>query len=387
VVITGSFDSAPTPVKQSDGSALALPAAGSANAKVISWRPDGEVAVSVTDADVSSDPSGKTELSSDSPLLGTDADGNPWAVFAGTTTVAGSGLQPDQVSHPISAFRLDQPGREWQVDALLGAPQPVDPDVDVALFAPSAIAGHVVIGVVSGFELGQELVALRLSDGSVAWRRPLSGRNWHVADGAVFVDASTRGADSPTAEIDDPDTGTALGSFTASLFDAQTVGFAQMGRWVIEQTNGPIVVVDGHGNVVGQRDRVDEPPRGDLRSGIVVVHFDDGHFEGVDTTSGSTLWTIDGGLVRNTDFQLTGVGDGFVSGTTKSGAVALDIHTGKQVWTGTLTAAAPLGEVVAGRLLTCHGTTDSSSSAGTAALSIPVTGTPVGLDHDTPIYP
>jgi hypothetical protein len=123
----------------------------------------------------------------------------------------------------------------------------------------------------------------------------------------------------------------------------------------------------------------------DPTTGIAVVQYSDDHFEGVDTVNGASLWTLDAAVVHNTDFRLEGVGDGYVSGHTKTGSVTLDVRTGKQLWLGERTAGAPLGVVSGGRLLTCEGQT-SENFPDAALVSLSISATPIGLDVNTPIY-
>jgi hypothetical protein len=385
-----------TPVVPSSGSrALVLPEIPtSPDPLFVALNSRGKSSTSGSMDDISADPSGETESTND-PLLGVGADGTPWAIYSSTTTVAGKGLDPDRTMHPITAFRLDTQGRAWQVDGLLGATQPVDPNVEVALFQPQAIAGSVVVGELSGMGLGRQLVALRLSDGSVAWRRPLENPlhpgddlNWKAADGALFVDVPDPGGSgfSTRTEVDDPNTGSARGTVDFYLYDSTILGLPSRDRWVLGDSEH-LVVIDGRGAVVTRRDGIEGDPLVDSRSGIVAVGFNDGHYEGIDSGDGSSAWTLDGGLVRNTGLGLTGAGEGYFSGEADSDQVVLDAATGTQVWTGMLTASIPFGEVVGDRLVTCQGTADDALSAGSAVISIPVTATPIGLDHDRPIYP
>jgi hypothetical protein len=211
--------------------------------------------------------------------------------------------------------------------------------------------------------------------------------NWKVADGALFVDVPDPGGSgfSTRTEIDDPDTGSARGTVDFYLYDATILGMPSRNRWVLGDSEH-LLIVDGRGAVVGRRDQIEGDPLLDARSGIVGVGFNDGHYEGIASSDGASAWTLDGGLVRNTGLGLDGAGDGFFSGQTGTDRVVLDAATGKQVWTGTLTASIPLGEVVGNRLLTCQGTASDTLSAGSAVISIPVTTTPIGLDDDEPIY-
>ena len=155
-----------------------------------------------------------------------------------------------------------------------------------------------------------------------------------------------------------------------------------------------VIIVDGSGRLIWHSN--DDSLRGmsandaqvDDSTEIAIVSYSDDHVEAIDMRNGKTLWTISSGLARATNFTLRGAGNGYVAASTQSVDISLDSRTGKQIWTGTTrTAWVPLGELTAGRLLSCEGSIGARFGLGRIAISVPAKAPPLGLDDFTPLYP